>query len=838
MSACWSDERIENAAHSSPGDEAHLRECSACRDRLSAAQAARALLTELRAVQRRDRAARDEHALVPGYRIEREIHRGGQGIVYRAVQEATKRPVALKVLLAGRDATGRERQRFEREIELASRLDHPGIVTPYDSGVADRAPWCAMELVDGVQLDKWVRESRPTLRQKLALFRRVVSAVAHAHHRGVIHRDLKPANVLVDAAGHPHVLDFGAAFADAAFAGVSAVDRMRMTAPGEFLGTLAYAAPEQFRGAAHAIDTRTDVYALGAVLYELLTGRLPFDSQGGIAEIASHVTTDRPLAPSTYAPGIDRDLDAVVMKALATEPGDRYGSAEAFDRDLDRYLGGEPVEARRQSVAYVLRKHLVRRRRPLAAATILALIGGALTFAWFLEHQRAEKQSEQAALVRSVVQDLLAAPSPTRMGGDARLLDVYEVLARDLDSALASAPDVQAEVELTIGDTYRRLLRASEAVPHLRKALARFREIDDAHELQVARAVTALALALADTNEPEAIDRATEALAIRDRELPPGHPEIAMSRRTLATARLRQFQEVDIEGTRDLLDRALAELRDICGDDHPEVAETKIVRVNAGADLSDRDKEQLLSSALATLERSASKDPRALDALKAYAAFLQQHGRYDEARVLLDRAGHMAHDLFGDALAADMLRRHARLEFARGRFRSAELLSRQAVARELERWAARRTDVGDPLRALARRVEQPGSPAAEPPFAEAFAALRALEGDGAFELAQWMNGIALVLHELERGRASEPILREALQIRCRAMGADCPVRRRTIELLAAELIEARRGAEAIPLLEESVATFERVDEGDSPEAAHARELLAECRSQAAPEEPR
>src|SRR6185436_4964393 len=137
-------------------------------------------------------------------------------------------------------------------------------------------------------------------------------------------------------------------------------------------------------------------------------------------------------------------------------------------------------------------------------------------------------------------------------------------------------------------------------------------------------------------------------------------------------------------------------------------------------------------------------------------------------------------------------------------------------------------------RALARRIEQPGPPASEPPFAEAFAELRALEGDGAFELAQWMNGIALVLRELERGAATEPLLREALQISCRAMGADCPVRRKSIELLATELAAERRGGEAVELLEESIATFERVEEGTSPEAGRARELFAQCRAQAAP----
>jgi hypothetical protein len=827
MTGCWSDERVEEVVRVGGADENHLRECASCRERVEAARAEIAMLGELREARHRGRGAGGVGALVPGYRIEHEIHRGGQGIVYRAVQETTKRVVALKVLLGGCDATGREHRRFEREIELVSRLDHPGIVTLYDSGVSDRTPWCAMEFVDGLRLDEWVRQARPPMREKIELARRIASAVAHAHHRGVIHRDLKPANVLVDERGEPHVLDFGAALAAA-----DVVDRMRMTAPGEFLGTLAYAAPEQLLGRTQAIDTRTDVHALGSLLYELLTGHLPFEGSGGLAEIAERVTTQLPRVPSFHAPSIDRDLDAILMKALATEPADRYGSAEAFARDLGRHLAGEPVEARRHSVAYVLRKHLARRRKSLVAAAVLASIGGGLAIAWYREHRRAEHQSEQVALVRSVVQDLLAAPAPQRMGGDARLLDVYEVLAHDLDAALEHAPDVQAEVELTIGDTYRRLLRSPEAEPHLRRALARFREIDDSRGLQVARAANALVLALADASLPEAIDVATEALAIRERELPSGDPRVAESRRTLAIALLHQFRDVDVERARVLLDRALDDLRVVYGEDQAEVAETKVLRARAGDDLSIDANEALLASALATLEQPDCRDPRALDALTAYASFLQQQERFGEARVLLDRAGRLAHLLFGNALASDMLRRQARLEFARGNYQSSELLSRQALARELERWASMKAEIGETLRALARRVEQPGPPASEPPFAEAFAELRALEGDGAFELAQWMNGIALVLRALRRGAATEPILREALQIRCRAMGADCPVRRRTIELLATELAEEARGGEAVALLEESVATYERVDESATPEAALARELLDRCRAQA------
>jgi hypothetical protein len=528
--------------------------------------------------------------------------------------------------------------------------------------------------------------------------------------------------------------------------------------------------------------------------------------------------------------GVDRDLDAILMKALATEPAERYGSAEGFARDLGRNLANEPVEAQRHSMAYVLRKHLARRRKSLGAAVVLASLGAALAIAWYLEHRRAEYQTEQAALVRSVVQDLLAAPAPQRMGGDARLLDVYEVLAHDLDAALENAPDVQAEVELTIGDTYRRLLRAGSRAALEARAGALPRSTIPAVSRWLARRTRWCSRR--DSSQPEAIDVAMEALAIRERELPSGDPRVAESRRTLAIALLRQFRDVDVARARTLLDRALVDLRVIYGEEHPEVAETKLLRASAGDDLSSDANEALLQGALATLEHADSRDPRALDALTAYAGFLQRQERFGEARILLDRAGVLAHQLFGDKLASDMLRRQSRLEFARSNYQSSELLSRQAVARELERWASMRLEIGESLRALARRIEQPGPPASEPPFAEAFAELRALEGDGAFELAQWMNGISLVLRALQRGTATEPILREALHIRCRAMGEDCPVRQRTIELLATQLADEDRGGEAVALLEESLATYERIDEAETPEAEQTRGLLERCRGQA------
>jgi tetratricopeptide (TPR) repeat protein len=825
MSICWREERIEELARLpslAEDDARHADECAECRGKLESARRDLELLAELRkSASKRPAASAD--SLVPGYRIEGEIRRGGQGVVHRAIQESTRRAVALKILSA---PSARERRRFEREIALVSRLHHPYVVTVIDSGVAGDLPWYAMELVNGVPLDEWARSPLHSVRRRVELFAHIASAVAHAHQRGVIHRDLKPANILVNTAGEPRILDFGAALSS-----LDPRERLRVTAPGEFVGTLAYAAPEQLRGSAAAIDTRTDVYALGLVLYELLAGAPPHDRTGGVAEIVERVSATDPPPPSAHARDVDRDLDAITMKALSKDAADRYGTAEGLELDVRRYLACEPVEARRHSSAYLLRKFVAKRKKRIALAVLLCTIAAFVGFAWFSEQQHAERQREVAGAVRTLLSEMLAAARPQRLGGEARLIDVYEIIERDLERALASAPDVQAEVELTMGDTFRRLLRPVEAEPYLRKALTRFREIDDAHELLVARAENLLALALADQSRPDAIDLAEKALAIRERELAPNDPLLAESRRTLALALTEQLRDQDVDRARALLEHSLAGFRAAYGDDHPDTAETKLCLVEAAGDRSPKEIEALLTQAISTFERVAPDDPRAIACYNAYASFLQGTSRFDEARATLDHASSLAKKLLGDVLATDILRRYARLEFARGDMASSEILSRRAIAHELQRWADRRPEDAAKLRALAHRIEEPGSPTADPPYASAFGELRKLEGEGVFELAQWMNGIAMTLRALRRTGAIEPMLREALEIRCRAMGTDCPVRQKTIELLAAELVDDRRGGEAVALLEESLATYKRRGDEDKPEALRASELLDECRRQ-------
>ena len=318
----------------------------------------------------------------PGYQIVRELHHGGQGIVYQAIQQATKRKVAIKVLLHGKFAAAAARRRFKREIETVARLQHADIISIFHADVtSDGQPFYVMDYVRGEPLNNYVREHRLTLKQTLELFARICHAVQYAHQRGILHRDLKPSNILIDTDGNPKILDFGLA------KWLAAPIDPGVTTTQAGVGTLPYMAPEQTRNDPDKIDVRTDVYALGVILYRLLTGCYPYPVTGSLADVLGHIVHTPPIPPETAWSSdggvasrtgstsgrqrcpIDREVRTIVLTALAKQRERRYQSAAELAGDIERYLAHQPIHARGDSLAYLVstRARTLVRRHPVLA---------------------------------------------------------------------------------------------------------------------------------------------------------------------------------------------------------------------------------------------------------------------------------------------------------------------------------------------------------------------------------------------------------------------------------------------------------------------------------------
>ncbi len=356
-------------------------------DHLAACEECRLRAAEFRAGIEIVRSAEPAHGAdtrlprsIGKYAIQRLLGVGGMGIVYEGRQETPDRAVAIKVMRGGEHVDDTRIRLFLREAQTLARLKHPNIAAIYEADwTEDRQPFFVMELVEGQSLKEFAQRMGLSLRRRLELFCRVCDPVAHAHQRGVIHRDLKPSNILVDESGSPKILDFGLArILDGEVARTSLGGEV-----GRFLGTLPYMSPEAVQGDINETDVRSDVYSLGVVLYELVTGALPHSvTRRRLVEAIRVICDEVPTKPHLLNRAVRGDLETIILKSLEKDANRRYQTVAGLSDDIQAYLANQPIRARPPSLLYALRKFMARNQRSMAAAAALVLATAGVRF-WF-----------------------------------------------------------------------------------------------------------------------------------------------------------------------------------------------------------------------------------------------------------------------------------------------------------------------------------------------------------------------------------------------------------------------------------------------------------------------
>ena len=440
------------------------------------------------------------------YELLEEVGRGGMGIVFRARQVTLDREVALKVIRDPRLASSADVDRFRDEAAAAARLAHPYIVRVHDIGEVMGRPYFAMEFIAGRHLGELTQPGPLSARVAAELVSKLADALQHAHERGVLHRDLKPSNVLVDAAGEPHVTDFGLAKCfDPATSGSLPSNPLTLT--GQIMGTPAYMAPEQAVGHRGESSPATDIYSLGALLYHLVTGRAPFAGEG-ISDVLRQVAEREPLSPRLVNPSLPLDLATVCLKCLAKEPGCRYASARDLGDELRRFLRGEPIESRPPGLGERLLRWC--HREPLVAGlsgllilsvTVAALIAGHQIR---MSRQQANAQRSAARLLAQVVGGLGAQMSLGRDLGETRR--VLRATAAQVGGELEGDPEAASTLHQTLGQTWLAIGEYGDARKSFEQAGRLAQRRWGTRSLEVARARELQAEALTGLGELEAAE--------------------------------------------------------------------------------------------------------------------------------------------------------------------------------------------------------------------------------------------------------------------------------------------------------------------------------------------
>jgi serine/threonine protein kinase/tetratricopeptide (TPR) repeat protein len=635
------------------------------------------------------------------YSIVERIGEGGFAVVYCASQNhPIRREVALKVLKLGMD-TKQVIARFESERQVLARMDHPNIARIFDAGAAaDGRPYFAMELVDGAPITAYCDANRLSIHERLGLFVQVCQAVQHAHQKGIIHRDLKPSNILVtqvDGAAVPKVIDFG--IAKAMESGGSA--HTAFTELRHFVGTPQYMSPEQAGAGDGDVDTRSDIYSLGVLLYELLTGVTPFDvetvRQPSFERVRREVREAEPLRPSTRVSamgaaaagaaavrGLDgprlrrvlaRELDWVVVKAIDKDRTLRYDTAAALSDDVRRYLAYEPVVAGPPHTLHRLRLFVRRHRGPLLAATAVAvalLLGLAGTTFGLVRAKRDRARTEaalaEAEQVSRFLADMLRSANPDRARGQQLLVrDVLDRTARSLDQGkLGDRPLVEAGIRMALGSSYESLGMFAEAERQFRRSLELRQRVLGDENRETAKAILGLAGTLSAAGESRVAESLVRrGLGIQERVLGATHPETLDTHCMLAWA---IWTNGDVEG-------AKAELSNVIG----------LSRGAAGAGGTAASRERLADALSKLGVVLLDTDPDGAEPLFAEA-------------LTLDRAAH------GDKYrnVARNMSNLAAVRMKRGDFKAAEAFWREVLRLQRQMLPADHQDIAWTLRLLGK----------------------------------------------------------------------------------------------------------------------------------------
>jgi len=548
--------------------------------------------------------AADSARTIGPYHLLQKIGVGGMGEVWAAEQQKPiHRRVALKLIKAGMD-TRQVITRFESERQALAMMDHPAIAKVFDAGETDDGrPYFVMELVQGIPITSYCDRNRLTTAERLELFRHVCEGVQHAHQKAIIHRDLKPSNILVavqDGKPVPKIIDFGVAKATAQ----SLTEQTMYTELGLLIGTPEYMSPEQAEMSGQNVDTRTDVYSLGAILYELLIGALPFDPKelrrAGFDEIRRKIREEEPPKPSTRLgtmgeasmvsaqnrrtefPALIRqirgDLDWITMKALEKDRTRRYGTPMEIAADIERYLNHQPVVARPPGTLYRTVKFVRRHRLGVGVACALAVLLLAFSVTTAVqsrriarERTRAEEEAARANSINAFLLDTLGSANPIEgRGKDVTVLEALKAATEKIAAAFPGQPVVEGEVRTVLGITYLRLGDYQEAETLLREALRILEGSLGPEDLGLAATLNGLGILRqerGDYAEAETFQR--RALAILRKTHPDDDADVLSSQSNLALLLQDMGKYAEAE---DLMRRTLATDRKLLGNDNVNVA--------------------------------------------------------------------------------------------------------------------------------------------------------------------------------------------------------------------------------------------------------------------------